>query len=84
MSDDFPKDHYHHRGLFWAWPHVGVGGKQYDLWMIEGIHQQFERWLARETTPAGAAIGVETGWYAGTHKVVQVLPAARKPVARLF
>ncbi|MGZ8921068.1 MAG: DUF6807 family protein, partial [Limisphaerales bacterium] len=22
LTDDFPKDHYHHRGLFWAWPHV--------------------------------------------------------------
>jgi hypothetical protein len=31
--DDFPSDHWHHRGLFWAWPIVEVGGKQYDLWM---------------------------------------------------
>jgi hypothetical protein len=31
--DDFPKDHYHHRGLFWAWPDVEIGGKTYDLWM---------------------------------------------------
>ena len=22
LTDDFPKDHYHHRGLFWAWPRV--------------------------------------------------------------
>src|SRR5256714_7531531 len=20
MLDDFPRDHWHHRGLFWAWP----------------------------------------------------------------
>ena len=33
MLDDFPQDHYHHRGLFWAWPVVEVGGKTYDLWM---------------------------------------------------
>lgn len=31
--DDFPKDHYHHRGLFWAWPYVEVGGRVYDIWM---------------------------------------------------
>jgi len=22
MLDDFPADHWHHRGLFWAWPVV--------------------------------------------------------------
>ena len=31
--DDFPKDHWHHRGLFWSWPIVETGGKQYDIWM---------------------------------------------------
>src|SRR6516225_6770465 len=31
LTDDFPRDHYHHRGLFWAWPHVRVGSKEYDL-----------------------------------------------------
>lgn len=25
LTDDFPADHTHHRGLFWAWPHVRVG-----------------------------------------------------------
>jgi hypothetical protein len=33
MLDDFPKDHPHHRGLFWAWPVVETGGKVYDEWM---------------------------------------------------
>ena len=48
ITDDFPKDHYHHRGLFWAWPHVRVGTEETDLWMLKGIRQQFERWLGRE------------------------------------
>jgi hypothetical protein len=25
VTDDFPADHYHHRGIFWAWPRVKVG-----------------------------------------------------------
>jgi hypothetical protein len=33
MLDDFPSDHWHHRGLFWAWPVVETEGKKYDLWM---------------------------------------------------
>jgi hypothetical protein len=33
MLDDFPADHWHHRGMFWAWPVVEMEGKKYDLWM---------------------------------------------------
>jgi hypothetical protein len=33
LLDDFPKDHYHHRGLFWSWPIVETGGARYDIWM---------------------------------------------------
>src|SRR5512134_3227813 len=82
LTDDFPKDHYHHRGLFWAWPHVKVGDKEYDIWMLKGIGHRFEKWLAREAGPAGAVLGVENGWYAGDRKVMQervwlrVFPAA--------
>lgn len=70
LTDDFPKDHYHHRGLFWAWPHVKTGGKEYDLWMIKGVEQRFERWLVRDTGPT-ALLKAENGWYAGTKKIMQ-------------
>ncbi len=70
LSDDFPRDHYHHRGLFWAWPHVVVDGKEHDLWMLKGIRHKFERWLAREAGPASATLGVENGWYVGDRRVL--------------
>ena len=71
LTDDFPKDHYHHRGLFWAWPHVRIGDQHYDLWMLKGIEQRFERWLAREADASGATLGVENGWFVGDRKVMQ-------------
>jgi len=72
LTDDFPADHYHHRGLFWAWPHVQVGGKHYDLWMLTGVRQQFERWLAREADADGKALlAVENGWYVGDRRIVR-------------
>jgi hypothetical protein len=71
LTDDFPKDHYHHRGLFWAWPHVRIGERHYDLWMLNGIEQRFERWVGREASPNGAILGVENGWFVGQRKVVQ-------------
>ena len=71
LTDDFPKDHYHHRGLFWAWPHVKIGDREYDLWALKGIRHQFERWIAKDATAKGAVLAVENGWYVGTEKVVQ-------------
>ena len=71
LTDDFPKDHYHHRGLFWAWPHVKVGNQPYDLWMLKGIEQRFERWTARQTTATNAILGVENGWYVAGKKVMR-------------
>lgn len=70
LTDDFPPDHLHHRGLFWAWPHVRVGDAHYDLWLLRGIRQQFERWIRRDASPEGAWLEVENGWYVGEEKLV--------------
>ena len=70
MTDDFPKDHFHHRGLFWSWPHVKVGDKHYDLWMLKGIRHQFEKWLERKTDKNTAVLGVENGWYVASNQVM--------------
>ncbi|MBI4873639.1 MAG: PmoA family protein [Acidobacteria bacterium] len=71
VTDDFPKDHPHHRGLCWAWPVVRFEGRTYDVWAVEGMHQRFVRWLARETAPAQARLEVENGWFAGDRKAVR-------------
>lgn len=71
LTDDFPADHLHHRGLFWAWPHVRIGDQEYDLWALKGIRHQFERWLEQKATPTGAILDVENGWYVGAEKVVR-------------
>lgn len=71
LTDDFPKDHYHHRGLFWAWPHVKVGDESHDLWALQGIEQRFERWTHREASAANAVLAVENGWYIGAKKVMR-------------
>jgi len=70
LTDDFPKDHYHHHGIFWSWPHVGIDGREYDLWVYNNIQQKFVRWICRETGPVAAVLGVENGWFVGTKKVM--------------
>ncbi|MBI3464369.1 MAG: PmoA family protein [Planctomycetes bacterium] len=71
LTDDFPPDHYHHRGLFWAWPHVKVGEQEYDPWMLRGIRHQFVRWIEQTANPAAAVLAVEDGWYVGDRRLVR-------------
>jgi hypothetical protein len=70
ITDDFPKDHFHHRGLSWMWPHVSVRGKVHDLWAISGVRQVFEQWLAQEVGPVCATLGVRNAWKVGADKVM--------------
>lgn len=38
LSEDFPTDHLHHRGIFWAWHEILVGGKKIgDAWDCNNI-----------------------------------------------
>jgi len=70
LTDSFPKDHYHHHGLFWAWPHIFIEGKEYDLWVDKDIRQRFVRWICREAGPVAAVLAVENGWFVGDTKVM--------------
>ena len=63
VTDDFPKDHYHHRGVFWVWPVVEAGGKRYDLWLIQGIRKRFQQWTARAAGEDSARLAFINGWF---------------------
>jgi hypothetical protein len=70
LTDDFPADHYHHHGVFWTWPHIGIEGKEYDLWAGDQIEDRFVRWITRQTGPVAAVLAVENGWFVGQRKVM--------------
>ena len=72
LTDDFPKDHLYHRGMYWAWPHIKIGEKEYELWTARGeLRQVFRRWLAKEAGGGGAKLAVENGWFAGEKQLVR-------------
>ena len=70
LTDDFPRDHYHHHGIFWTWPHVGVDGEEHDIWAGNTIWQKFVKRLDCRAGPVAAVIGVENGWFVGDKKVM--------------
>ncbi len=70
--DDFPKDHYHHRGLFWAWPYVEVDGKAYDIWMkMDGIHDVTGAPPKVALKGSQASLQVTNFWEAGGARIVR-------------
>jgi hypothetical protein len=41
LTEDFPKDHLHHRGIFWAWHQVWIGEQRIgDPWEIKSFDQK--------------------------------------------
>ena len=41
LTEDFPADHLHHRGVFWAWHQVLIDGKQVsDGWELKNFVQK--------------------------------------------
>lgn len=43
VSQDFPADHYHHRGLFWTWPGGKLGDREFNIWSLEGVRPYVDR-----------------------------------------
>jgi len=71
VTDDFPKDHPHHRGISWMWPVVIVDNQTYDLWTIKGILDRFEKWERKKAGKEQVDLAYQGGWYIGDRKVVQ-------------
>lgn len=80
--DDFPKDHYHHRGLFWSWPVVEAEGQRYDIWLVKGIAPRSTGPATARVRNGRAVLDAVNGWFAGERQLVkeqvhiEVLPVA--------
>jgi hypothetical protein len=71
LTDNAPADHYHHHGLFWAWTHVHIAGREYNFWEGDDIRIRHKRWLAKQTDENGAKLGLENGWFLGDREVMK-------------
>jgi hypothetical protein len=72
LTQDFPSDHRHHHGLFWAWPVVEVRGVRTSNWepAEPSLRQHFVKWIKREFTAEGARLVVENTWKLGGNEDV--------------
>jgi hypothetical protein len=37
LTDDYPKDHEHHRGVWWTWPVTRWKNEVRDIWWVKGV-----------------------------------------------
>jgi hypothetical protein len=66
LTDDFNKNHPHHRGIFCEWMDISVGGRKGDIWTLKGdFRDRFIGWKAKETSDESARLAVDAGWFDG-------------------
>lgn len=62
LTDDFPRDHLHHRGLSLMWPRLRAGSAAVDQWHLKGLRTIFEERVLARNTPDGAILKLRNAW----------------------
>jgi len=73
LTQDFPDDHYHHRGIFWAWPKSTVGNRTIDIWSLDGARQVHQKFIGQEAGEDQAVIAVRNAWVFADAPAVPVI-----------
>jgi hypothetical protein len=62
LTEDFPADHLHHRGVFWAWHQVTIGGKAVgDPWALKDCGWDI-RDVKAESSDSAMSVHTEVYW----------------------
>lgn len=63
ITEDFPEDHYHHRGVFWSWHQILVDGQKIgDPWMLENFTQNVKNVQFEQLKDGDATFETEVYW----------------------
>jgi hypothetical protein len=63
LTEDFPSDHLHHRGVFWAWHQLYIGEKHIgDSWEIENFRWEVKSVIEIQGPNNGKTIQAEVLW----------------------
>ncbi|MGY5354530.1 DUF6807 family protein [Wenyingzhuangia sp. IMCC45467] len=63
LTEDFPKDHPHHRGIFWAWHQLYIGDKRLgDGWELENFYQEINEVKQLKTKGTSKSIKTTVFW----------------------
>jgi len=75
VTEDFPKDHRHHRGIFWSWHQLLLKGKSVsDPWKCQDIEWSKPSNISNQADSQTARLEVTRDW---------LVPAPDKPGSQL-
>ncbi|MGC8668299.1 MAG: DUF6807 family protein [Chthonomonadales bacterium] len=62
LTKDFPLDHPHHRGIYWAWPETGYGKEMGDLHALQRVFARPTGHIRLNRGPDHGEILAENRW----------------------
>jgi hypothetical protein len=62
LTEDWSRDHPHHRGIYWAWPEVGFKGELGDLHALQRVFARPTGKVRHSSREDIAEIAVENEW----------------------
>jgi len=62
LTLDYPNDHPHHRGVYWAWPEVYYKGQVRDLHALQGLFARPSKLISAGASGCTATIEAENVW----------------------
>ncbi len=63
LTEDFPKGHYHHRGVFWAWHQLWIGDQWIcDPWAIKNIKWDVIEVETRQNQDGSLSLSSKVFW----------------------
>ncbi len=62
LTQDYAKDHPHHRGIYWAWPEVTWKGVMHDLHALQGVFARPEARVRAEGGTVAAVVEAANVW----------------------
>ena len=63
LTEDFPADHLHHRGIFWAWHQIYADGKNLgDGWELKNFSQKVDHYKIRKAKNGSLKLTTTVEW----------------------
>jgi len=62
VTEDYPKDHAHHRGVWWSWPVTRWKDEVRDIWAVRGVWSRPVAMRKIQAGPVMAVIEAENVW----------------------
>ena len=68
LTEDFPADHPHHRGIFWAWHQIQIGGENIaDSWICENFACDIMSTRITQQNDSSATLRLTVVWKCRLH-----------------